>query len=111
MIQKVSSLIISDHILNTILNDDRVVNFDGFVKTFNNCREQGYSIFSGKNYSNNQAIAFTQDRNSDFIVVYKGLDDMCIPTCRSEYGKKDFQPKDYDAVVDYVFELLERVNK
>ncbi len=111
MIQKVSSLIIADHVLNLIINDDRSVNFNGFVKTFNNGREQGYTIFSGRNYSNNQAIAFAQDRNSDMIVVFRGLDDAGYPTCRGEQGRKDFQPNDFNNVVGHIFMLLEKINK
>src|SRR5690606_21052685 len=70
MITKYDSLIVAEHLLNLIMNDENMEAVTGYVKTFDNTREQGYRIHHYDQTNADKTIAFAQYRNTQETVVY-----------------------------------------
>ena len=98
-------------ILKMILDDERANYVDAGVEMFENCREQGYRICLYGHLDNGsvKTIAFSQNRNSDSIVVYHSTSHEEYPFGYSDEfwnSSKYFSYDDFKGAVDYIFELV-----
>lgn len=105
MIKLIESLVVSNTILNILINDSRFNELGGYIELFENCREQGYKVVLNKNHVY-LTICFSLNRNSDNIVVYfsnryEGSNYSNDFWNNSKYFNYD----EYVAVVDYIYEL------
>lgn len=102
------SLLESDMLLQTIINDNR---FNGYksiiVKSYQNGREQGYSLNFLKG-NEKMSISFAQQRNSDSLVVFYGLQRNTSISEEAYRNSARFEYRDFKKVRDYIFEILER---
>lgn len=104
MITKTESLVVSDHILNLILSDERSSEIRAYVIPYNNGREHGYSIV-GTGNSYDKMVTFSQDRMSDQIVIYSGSCPMSGNLSEEAYqSRKYFKNNRYLEVVSYILD-------
>lgn len=69
MIELGQSLLVAQEILNRLIHESGHIN--GWVDTFDNCREQGYRVTAyNKKVNLFRTIAFAQDRNTDMITLF-----------------------------------------
>jgi hypothetical protein len=71
MIKFYNSLQVAHTVLsavNSLLREGEDEHF--WVETYSNCREQGYCIVGNYHKAGSKTIAFSENRNSDSIVVY-----------------------------------------
>lgn len=114
MIQKHNSLVVADTLLNYLMNDEEAPRVDGTVRTFENCREQGYAIDIDTAFDKQfeypfPRVTFAENRNSDQIVVYIGPPEGGPNTDLSEKAYRNakyFHPEDYYKATRYIFETL-----
>ena len=110
MISK-SSIEVAEILLIKILNDKRTEEIDGHVDMFDNCREQGYRLVIYPKNSKNKVktIAFSENRNSDEIVVYSSnVFESGLPYSEDFWkSAKFFKCKDYEGAKEYIIKLLE----
>lgn len=82
---------------------------DLILNTFSNCREQGFAL---TNWNTKKKVLFTENRNSDDIVVYYGAWDEYdittnLPITEELWEqKKFFDYKDYNSAVNFIKEWL-----
>lgn len=90
-----SSLQKADLVLH-ILDVMDTKNMELSVQAYSNCREQGYAITMFGGDKRIKKVAFSQCRNSDSIVVYRGYNgdflDGNIPI-KEVYGERNFFQK------------------
>jgi len=98
-------IISSTNILDKLLKDNRIVNVEGYVKVFYNCREQGYKfLVSGKSIT--RTICFSQDRDKNNIVVYSNNKYEQYPYSIDFWNScKYFSYNDITEVIDYICNL------
>ena len=100
----------AENILKLILNDFRATKIEAGVEMFENCREQGYRIcVYGDKKTDVQTIAFSENRNSDDIVIYHSPKHEEYAFGYSDEfwsNKKYFRYNDFEGAVNYIFELL-----
>ena len=114
MIRKHNSLVVADNLLNVLMNDEEAPKVDGCVRTFENCREQGYAISIHKAFDKEfdhpyLQVSFAENRNSDQIVVYIGPSEEDTNTDLSKEAYRNaryFSPGDYHAATRYIFSTL-----
>lgn len=105
MIQKVSSLVGAEIVINLLMNDDRATEYDSHITTYQNCREQGFCINDhGKKMIK---ILICRQRNSDSLCIYPEADFDNIPTNKGVDNAKMFGYDSYSEAVDHIFTLLE----
>lgn len=100
----------AENILNLMLNDFRATQVEASVEMFENCREQGYRICN-YDYNKNdvRTIAFSENRNSDSIVVYhsKNHEEYAFGYSDDFWSsRKFFDYNNFEGAVDYIFELM-----
>ena len=112
MICKHNSLVVAETILHLLINDERSENMDGTVRVFDNCRQQGFSISFHKIKSDKEftypypAVTFSENRNSDEIVLYFGPRFNTKITEESYQNREFLSPGDYSKAVDRIFEYF-----
>lgn len=78
-----------------------------YVETYSNCREQGYSIV---NHHNARQVSFSQNRNTDNIVVYFGAPsdflEHNIPSEEIYTKAKYFKYEEYSKAGSFVLDFL-----
>lgn len=105
MIKLIDSLVVSNTILNILINDSRFTELDGYIELFENCREQGYKLVLYKNIAT-LTICFSQDRNSDNIVVYFSNQYERNPYSDIFWNNaKYFNYDQYHAAIYYIYEV------
>lgn len=72
MIRKIQSLVVSEAVLNALVNHDDAESVQCYVECYQNGREQGFLLFGFSPVGRGKAVYFAQHRNSDDIVVYVG---------------------------------------
>lgn len=100
---------VAEILLIRILNDKRVEEVDGYVEMFDNCREQGYRIIIYKcDEIGFKTVAFSENRNSDDIVVYSSNRYESGLSYSEDFWKsaKFFKCKDYEGAKEYIIKLL-----
>lgn len=77
-----------------------------YVECYQNCREQGFTVSNLGIGSKRKAVTFSENRNSDAIVVYK--DNFAFSSISEESYKtaKYFSYNEHDRAVDYMVEYL-----
>lgn len=106
MLKLIDSLVVSNIVLNILINDFRFCDIKGFIELFENGRYQGYKLVYLKNKSHS-IICFSQNKNSDDIVVF--FSDIYESVNYSDnfwQTKKYFKFNEYYLVVDYIYELV-----
>lgn len=82
-----------------------------WVECFDNCREQGYVIkVAGKKTIQYLNIAFSENRNTDQIVIYKYRKIRAPTNLPDEHSWDDykyFSYGKYDEATDYIIKLIE----
>lgn len=98
-------------ILKKILPDKN----DGICyQPFQNGREHGFSVL---NLNTRKQASFSENRNSDEIVVYYGVayetfDINNLPMTEEDWkNKKYFEPEEYEEAANFILENLERVEE
>ena len=105
MIKLIDSLVVSNTILNILINDSRFTELDGNIDLFENCREQGYKLVLYKNKAT-LTICFSQNRNSDCIVIYFSNKYERNPYSNDFWNNcKYFNYDQYHLAVDYIYEI------
>lgn len=87
---------------------------DCYVEAYANCREQGYSIVSYHSDGHGlhtKRVCFSENRNSDNIVVYHGETrdfdiSSNIPNDDTYRNSKFFSPGDYDEAAGFIVRFL-----
>lgn len=111
MIERGHKYELAEKLLNMVINDNRSSEIDGYVGMFENCREQGYRIlwWSHDNVGETHTIAFSENRNSDDIVVYHSEDYEEYAFGYSDKfwdSAKYFRYDDYEGAVDYIYSIM-----
>ena len=111
MIRLCNSLILARKVLNAVLKDKRNKKADGWVESFQNCREQGYTLtVIRKQDGDCLTISFAECRNSDEIVVYNSKESGEGFQNRFSdifwYSHKYFNCNAISDAVDYIFSLM-----
>jgi len=89
---------------------ETVLSEDYTVGAFSNCREQGFRI---TNWDNNKSCAFSENRNSDDIVVYHGTHndfDYMTNKPNNEHiwmNARCFRYDDFEGAVKFIREHLD----
>ncbi len=92
--------------LKKLYNKKKIL-FSMSLECFDNCREQGYCLSLGPWYK----IAFTENRNSDNIVVYCYSKTQCLSNLPAEghwNDKKYFSYNQHSEVAAYIYERIKQ---
>lgn len=97
------------------VGDDKILNqLNGgnypsmWYECFDNCREQGYCIIVGEGYPSFR-VAFTENRNSDDIVVYcyrNNRHPSNIPSDGSWDDRKYFRYDEVSECAEYIYQRI-----
>lgn len=114
MLKKCSSLVTSDAILNSLISNcdiqEMLVDKDVVVDCYQNGREQGYQLVLFKTNSFTlTSITFSENRNSDKIVVYVGEREK-KGISEDAYNKRRFF-ETQDEAIGYIIEMLREMCK
>ena len=94
--------IVLDILDEALANDDEKM--DCYLQMYCNGREQGYTVF---NWDNNVMVSFSENRNSDQIVVYVGpcnpLDTLSLEQFKNA---KYFECNAYPEAANWVYQCL-----
>jgi len=99
----------AEKIKNMLMEDTRTQNIKSSFEMFENCREQGYRVCNYNDEAKIQTIAFSENRNSDEIVVYSSVKHESSAFQYSDKfwsSSKYFRYDDFSGAVDYIIELL-----
>jgi hypothetical protein len=97
MLEKGDRFEVAERLLYMVLNDTRSDKVEGYVGMFENGREQGYRIMHYKGVGMSRTIAFSENRNSDDIVVYSSDDYE-----QGDYSEKFWQSARYFRYDNYI---------
>lgn len=110
-----SNLRVADRVRKAInrLNTSSLLMTRAHFECFDNCREQGYvmHVYS-EHVPDDLTIAFSENRNSDNIVVYLYTNTAFpqnLPAEDSDWGnKRYFSPEDYDRAAAFILQQAEQ---
>jgi DNA-binding beta-propeller fold protein YncE len=111
MIKKCDSLLVAERLLALVILKERNIDYNEentlYVECYQNGREQGYMI----TLPNCKAIYFSENRNSDSVVVYYGQNS-CQGIDEDTYASAKYfdSDKDYEAA-DYIILLIKETYK
>lgn len=117
MIEMVRSLKISHDVVEILKTKDNKI--EGYIDTFNNCRETGYVLqvwkYGETELNGNVRIWVHECRNSDNIVIRYGTkyEDADLNNMFSEEvyrnNTKDFNVNEEEKAAEYIIEILEKI--
>jgi hypothetical protein len=100
---------VAETLLEMVLIDPRSSRVEGYVAMFDNGREQGYRIMHYVGNGMTKTIAFSENRNSDDIVVYSSND---FEDSNGGYSEafwdsaRYFRYDNYVGAVDYIYSIM-----
>ena len=77
-----------------------------YVDCYQNCREQGFTVTNLEVLDERKSVTFSENRNSDSIVVYKDNCEFQGISEESYNTAKYFPYNEHDKAVDYMVEYL-----
>lgn len=99
-----------NEVLVEILKHEEVNNFGPLViESYQNGREQGYSLVYLDEKNEKEGISFAIQRNSDDIILYFGEREKTGISQEAYSNYSDFSPGDYESAVDFIFSALDAV--
>jgi hypothetical protein len=108
-LRKSSSLFTAEIVINILMNDeslphqDIVDKYDPYIESYQNGREQGFSISGLDGFD---SISFAEHRNSDNIVVYFGKKTNQGLSDEAYANAKFFKYMEYHAAAEYISMLI-----
>ena len=111
MLKWKDSMIVAKNVLDAVLRDDRTKDIEGSIEAYQNGREQGYSIVIYNTGFFNKMIAFSENRNSDDIVVYVGEYSFQSISDKAYNNAKYFKWDDIIGAANYIVEQIIDFNK
>jgi hypothetical protein len=100
---------VAQELLDGVLSDPRQGQVEGYVAMFENGREQGYRIVHYEGGGQSKTIAFSENRNSDDIVIYKSDD---FEDNNGHYSdafwgsRRFFRYDDFQGAIDYIYDIM-----
>lgn len=101
----------AEKIKNMLMEDTRTKDVEASFEVFENCREQGFRICNYEDNPKVKTIAFSENRNSDEIVIYcsKEHENSTFNYSKGFWDSaKYFKYDNFSGAVDYIIKLLTR---
>lgn len=110
-LEKCDSLKVADKVLAELRKMPSVASrgLQPYVDTYSNCREQGYTVHAchkSMNIYTDKTVMFSQNRNSDVIVVYPMTGYETHLTDAGYAAAKYFEPGDYKGAAKFAYQSL-----